>query len=94
VEEGYTSNQGLIAQGRAQCFDYLLGERDERLRGGGHAGGVPALLLLAERPVLSVNGECGGSGSRKRMVAFGRFPGRSSGGKSVSPQRRNGENDC
>ena len=27
VKRGFTSSQGLIAQGRGECFDYLLGER-------------------------------------------------------------------
>ncbi|WP_435184924.1 4-phosphopantoate--beta-alanine ligase [Halobellus sp. EA9] len=55
VERGITSKQGLIAEGRGEAFDYLLGERtiasaDEAARA------AAALLLLAERPVLSVNG--------------------------------------
>ncbi|WP_336021780.1 4-phosphopantoate--beta-alanine ligase [Halobellus salinisoli] len=55
VEKGITSKQGLIAEGRGEAFDYLLGERttdsaDEAERA------AAALLLLAERPVLSVNG--------------------------------------
>ena len=55
VKKGYTSSQGLIAQGRGECFDYLLGERtvpsaEEATRA------AAALLLLAERPALSVNG--------------------------------------
>ncbi|MFC7071988.1 4-phosphopantoate--beta-alanine ligase [Halovenus rubra] len=55
VEKGITSKQGLIAQGRGEAFDYLLGEettpsakRAERA--------AAAQLLLAEKPVLSVNG--------------------------------------
>jgi len=55
VERGITSQQGLIAEGRGEAFDYLLGERtipsaDDAARA------AAALLLLAERPVLSVNG--------------------------------------
>ncbi|WP_049986754.1 4-phosphopantoate--beta-alanine ligase [Halobellus rufus] len=55
VEKGITSKQGLIAEGRGEAFDYLLGERtidsaDDAERA------AAALLLLAERPVLSVNG--------------------------------------
>ncbi len=55
VRRGYTSTQGLIAQGRGECFDYLIGERTtpsalEAIRA------AAALLLLAERPALSVNG--------------------------------------
>ncbi|WP_144902103.1 4-phosphopantoate--beta-alanine ligase [Halobellus captivus] len=55
VEKGITSRQGLIAEGRGEAFDYLLGERttesaDEAERA------AAALLHLAEHPVLSVNG--------------------------------------
>ncbi|WP_430639250.1 4-phosphopantoate--beta-alanine ligase [Haloferax volcanii] len=55
VEKGITSRQGLIAQGRGEAFDYLLGERtlpssDEAARA------AAAHLLLADQPVISVNG--------------------------------------
>jgi 4-phosphopantoate--beta-alanine ligase len=55
VKKGYTSSQGLIAQGRGECFDYLLGERTtasamEATRA------AATMLLLAARPALSVNG--------------------------------------
>ncbi|SNZ13503.1 pantothenate synthetase [Natronoarchaeum philippinense] len=55
VEMGITSQQGLIAQGRGEAFDYLLGERtipsaDDAERA------AAAALLAAEHPVLSVNG--------------------------------------
>ena len=55
VEKGITSKQGLIAQGRGEAFDYLLGEEtipsaDEAERA------AAAALLLADHPVLSVNG--------------------------------------
>ena len=55
VEKGITSQQGLIAEGRGEAFDYLLGEEtipsaDEAARA------AAAQLLLADHPVLSVNG--------------------------------------
>lgn len=55
VDKGITSRQGLIAQGRGEAYDYLLGERtipsaDEAERV------AAAYLLLADHPVLSVNG--------------------------------------
>ncbi len=55
VEAGIASPQGLIAHGRGEAFDYLLGEEtiqsaDEAARAAG------AQLLLARHPVLSVNG--------------------------------------
>jgi 4-phosphopantoate--beta-alanine ligase len=55
VEKGITSRQGLIAQGRGEAFDYLLGERT--IPSAREAERVAAAyLLLAEHPVLSVNG--------------------------------------
>ncbi|WP_280585901.1 4-phosphopantoate--beta-alanine ligase [Halorubrum sp. Boch-26] len=55
VEEGITSKQGLIAQGRGEAFDYLLGERT--LPSADRAArAAAATLLAAEHPVISVNG--------------------------------------
>jgi len=55
VRLGITSLHGLVAQGRGEAFDYLLGERttewaDEAERV------AAAVLLIAEQPVISVNG--------------------------------------
>lgn len=55
VDRGITHHQGLIAEGRGEAFDYLLGETtipsaDEAARA------AAAHLLLADHPVLSVNG--------------------------------------
>ena len=55
VKKGYTSTQGLIAQGRGECFDYLLGERTNPPAEAATKAAA-ALLLLAKRPSLSVNG--------------------------------------
>jgi len=55
VKKGITSTQGLIAQGRGEAFDYLLGEKTtpDAL----HAEKVAAaMLLISEKPVISVNG--------------------------------------
>ncbi|WP_049971634.1 4-phosphopantoate--beta-alanine ligase [Haladaptatus cibarius] len=55
VEKGITSKQGLIAEGRGESFDYLLGE--ETLPSADEAErAASAQLLLAEHAVLSVNG--------------------------------------
>ncbi|MDZ7849323.1 MAG: 4-phosphopantoate--beta-alanine ligase [Halodesulfurarchaeum sp.] len=55
VEKGITSKQGLIAQGRGEAFDYLLGERT--IPSADRAERAAAATLLdAETPVLSVNG--------------------------------------
>ena len=55
VEKGITHLQGMHAEGRGSAFDYLLGEEtipsaDEAERA------AAAHLLLADRPVLSING--------------------------------------
>ena len=52
---GLVVPQGLIAHGRGEMFDYLLGERttkESRIASRAAA----ALLLRAKRPVVSVNG--------------------------------------
>ena len=55
VEKGITSQQGLIAQGRGEAFDYLLGE--ETIPSADRAArAAAAALLRADQPVLSVNG--------------------------------------
>lgn len=55
VRKGITSIQGLIAQGRGEAFDYLIGEKTTQstLRAEKVAA---AKLLLARKPVISVNG--------------------------------------
>lgn len=55
VREGIVVLEGLIAHGRGECFDYILGERTwppahEAARA------AAAALLLAKHPVISVNG--------------------------------------
>ncbi|BAI62339.1 conserved hypothetical protein [Methanocella paludicola SANAE] len=55
VKDGITSMQGLIAQGRGEAFDYLLGERTTGSAAEAERVAV-AMMLLANRPVISVNG--------------------------------------
>ncbi|MFW6384383.1 MAG: phosphopantothenate/pantothenate synthetase, partial [Halodesulfurarchaeum sp.] len=55
IDAGITSRQGLIAQGRGEAFDYLLGERT--IASADRAERAAAAALLgADHPVLSVNG--------------------------------------
>ena len=55
AERGLAVRQGLLAHGRGEAFDYLLGERtNPEARAALRA--AAAALLLARRPVLSVNG--------------------------------------
>jgi 4-phosphopantoate--beta-alanine ligase len=55
VEGGITGLNGLIAQGRGEALDYLIGERTTA-PGEEAERAAAAMLLLAERPALSVNG--------------------------------------
>ena len=55
VEQGITSIHGLIAHGRGEAFDYLIGEATQPFAIEAiHAAAV--MLLSAEHPVISVNG--------------------------------------
>ncbi len=55
VEQGITSIHGLIAHGRGEAFDYLIGEATQPFAIEAiHA--AAAILLSAEHPVISVNG--------------------------------------
>ncbi len=55
VEKGITSMHGLIAHGRGEAFDYLLGEETE-LEARYAIKAAADELIHAERPVLSING--------------------------------------
>lgn len=55
VEQGITSVHGLIAHGRGEAFDYLIGETTQPFATEAiHAAAT--MLYLAEHPVISVNG--------------------------------------
>jgi 4-phosphopantoate--beta-alanine ligase len=55
AKEGLTSLQGMIAQGRGEAFDYLLGERTTPSANAATEAAA-AMLLLARQPAISVNG--------------------------------------
>ena len=55
VDDGLVVLQGLIAQGRGEAFDYLLGERTIPPARRAEMAAA-AHLVLANRPVISVNG--------------------------------------
>jgi 4-phosphopantoate--beta-alanine ligase len=55
VRRGITHLQGMHAEGRGSAFDYLLGEETTESADRA-ARAAAAELLLAEHPVLSVNG--------------------------------------
>ena len=55
VDAGITSPGGLIAHGRGEAFDYLIGEKTHEFAKNAISAAA-ALLLLAKHPVISVNG--------------------------------------
>lgn len=55
VGKGITSIHGLIAHGRGEAFDYLIGEKTTKVAKKS-IDSAAALLLLAKHPVISVNG--------------------------------------
>jgi 4-phosphopantoate---beta-alanine ligase len=55
VRRGITSFDGLIAHGRGEAFDYLLGEKTHDFAQRA-VDAAAALLLVAKRAVISVNG--------------------------------------
>lgn len=55
VERGITSAHGLIAHGRGEAFDYLIGEKTQPFAKEAIRGAA-AMLLLAKHAVISVNG--------------------------------------
>lgn len=60
--DGYTRGlvaaEGLIAHGRGEAYDYLIGERTTKTAQKAIKAAA-ALLLLSKRPVISVNGNTG-----------------------------------
>ncbi len=55
AREGIVAWEGLIAHGRGEAFDYLLGERTTPSAALAERTAA-AMLLSAERAVISVNG--------------------------------------
>jgi 4-phosphopantoate--beta-alanine ligase len=56
--------EGLIAHGRGEAFDYLLGERTNATAKGA-VRAAAATLLLSKRSVLSVNGNAAALGAKE-----------------------------
>lgn len=62
--KGLLSDEGLIAHGRGEAFDYLIGERT-REPAKKAVRAAAAALLLAKNPVISVNGNAAALASEK-----------------------------
>lgn len=54
-QKGIVAPEGLIAHGRGECFDYLVGEKTQDFAQKAIEAAVAA-MLLAKHPVISVNG--------------------------------------
>jgi 4-phosphopantoate--beta-alanine ligase len=54
-KSGLVVSEGLIAHGRGEAFDYLLGEKTSNYAYDAIKA-ASSLLLLAKRPVISING--------------------------------------
>ena len=55
IKDGFVTLTGMIAQGRGETFDYLIGERTTESAGLAEKAAVCA-LMKSQRPVISVNG--------------------------------------
>lgn len=55
MKKGLVHETGLIAHGRGEAFDYLIGEKTVKLAQDAEKVSA-AILLCAEKPVISVNG--------------------------------------
>ncbi len=66
-QHGVVATAGLIAHGRGEAFDYLLGEKTVGLAFNALKAAASA-LLLAERPVISVNGNTAALVPRETVI--------------------------
>lgn len=55
MKKGLVHETGLIAHGRGEAFDYLIGEKTIKIAENAEKVAA-AILLCAEKPVISVNG--------------------------------------
>ena len=55
VRDGIVAPQGLIAHGRGEAFDYIIGEKTPKAAADATVVAA-AVLITAARPVISVNG--------------------------------------
>ena len=70
-DNGIVAKEGLLAHGRGEAFDYLLGEKTTPTAKNAIKA-ASAALLLAENPVISVNGNIAAL-SAKEIVKLARI---------------------
>lgn len=73
VIKGITSRIGLVAHGRGEAFDYLLGENTHDFAEAATTAAA-ALLLLSEHPVISVNGNTAALIARELVILSNSIP--------------------
>lgn len=73
IENGITSMHGLIAHGRGEAFDYLLGEKTQDFARNAIRV-ASALLLLAKHPVISVNGNSSALSAKELVLLAKQIP--------------------
>jgi 4-phosphopantoate--beta-alanine ligase len=71
VREGVVAPTGLIAHGRGEAFDYLLGETTSESARRAERAAV-AMLLEARNPVITVNGNTAALAG-KEIIAFSKL---------------------
>ena len=73
VKKGLTSTAGLLAHGRGEAFDYLIGEKT-RVFAKKAIAAAAAHLILASHPILSINGNTAAL-SAKEFIKLARLIG-------------------
>ncbi len=71
--KGLVHETGLIAHGRGEAFDYLIGERTTEIAELAEKTAA-ALLLIAKHPVISVNGNTASLAGRECVELAERIP--------------------
>lgn len=73
VKEGITHRNGLIAHGRGEAFDYIIGEKTIDIADEAESVAA-ASLLLAKNPVLSINGNVAALNPRDCIILSKEIP--------------------
>jgi 4-phosphopantoate--beta-alanine ligase len=73
LHAGVVTESGLIAHGRGEALDYLLGERTQPFAERA-AAAASALLTLARHPVITVNGNVAAVAGRELAALAGHHP--------------------
>ena len=74
-DDGLVAKEGLLAQGRGEAFDYLLGERTGKAARQAIKAAA-AQILLAKMPVISVNGNMAALSSKSIVRLSKRIQGK------------------